>query len=284
MKRWWLLSMGCLSLTGALSFGWADDEKGEKEKSDRPVIKAREEVRKDGDREAPRKDGDKGREEARKKDGDREDEKEGVRREGERKADGDKPRDGERKAEGEKSLKRDGEKPRDGEVKKGGEGDRPREKAPESGVKKPHPEEAAKKKPQSEVGPLHHRLGELHAQLKKAAEAGREEDVARLKREIGELQRAHHPEAGERGERIRIAAQRLMEASEHLRAAGMIDAAESINRQAKEIITHFHATGGKGEPPRPEHTERRHDDRLEDIGAALRKLNERLAILQLPFA
>lgn len=51
MKRWLVLSIGGLSLVGAMSLCWAEDEK--EAKGEKPVVKPREEVRK-GDQDKPR--------------------------------------------------------------------------------------------------------------------------------------------------------------------------------------------------------------------------------------
>lgn len=253
MKRLLLLSIAGLSLAGAMSFGWADEEK--ETKGDKPVVKPREDVRKgEGEKDKP---------------------KDGERRSAEK---NDKPREGEKARDGEK------EKPRregDGERKGDGPKDKPRETE-----KRAHPEAEA----------IEQRLRELHGQLKKHAEAGRHEEVARLKAEIGEIQRAFAAKInsgrgetpgpqGERGEHVKIAVNQLMEAAEHLRKAGMPDVAEHVARQAKEIAHHAGRPDGEHPKVGPHKGERAEhhgeiEERLHDLTNLVKKLHERLEHLE----
>lgn len=261
MKRFLLLSIAGLSLVGAMSFGWADEEK--ETKGDKPIVKPREEVRKaEGEKDKP---------------------KDGEKRTAEK---GDKPREGdkEKPREGEKARDGEKDKPRregDGERKSEGVKDKPRETE-----KRVHPEAEA----------IEQRLRELHGQLKKHAEAGRQEEVARLKAEIGDVQRAFATKMnggrgdkpsphGERGEHVKIAVHQLQEAAEHLRAAGMPDVAEHIARQAKEIAHHQGRPDGehpKTSPPKGERAEHRSEteERLHDLTNLVKKLNERIEHLE----
>lgn len=249
MKHWLLLSVAGLSLSGALSFAIADDQK--KSEGEKPVVTPRE--------------------------------KEGAK--SEREGEKERPKEGEKKVfeKGEKPREGDKERPREGDVKKAErrEADQP---------KKPHPEAEHAKRPNPEAEKIKQRLGELHGQLKKHAEAGRDEDVARLKREIEELHRALAPrggererEPGQRGEHVEIAVKHLFEAAEHLRAAGMPDIAEHIGRQGKEILQHHgRRPHEKDERPRGPEAGRPGalEEQLHDLGQAIRKLNERLEKLE----
>lgn len=158
--------------------------------------------------------------------------------------------------------------------------------------------ELSKKKPNPEQAAFEQRLHELHRHMKEHLEAGRAEEAAQVKREITELQqRARHPHPGERSEHVMIATQRLLEAAEHLRAAGMPDPAENLTRMAHEIrerqdekqVGNVRRKGieshdgpiiaGRPDGEREPHREGL-DDRLHDLTLLVKKLHERLDRLE----
>ncbi len=266
MKRWLWLSIAGLSLSGSVSFLRADEDK--KAEGEKPIVKPREaEVRK-GDRE-----------------GEKDRPKEGERKVAE-KGDKEKPREFSKDKAPEVSK----DKPRkDGEGEREVAKDKPREGEKGRDVPKERGREGeVAKKPHSEAEAIERRMHELHSQLKKHAEAGRHEDVARLKREIEELHRAHAPKGGEhaeRGEHLKQATQHILEASKHLRAAGMPDVAEHLVRQAKEMAQHAGKRGDREHdgPPHAREGARRGEmeEQLHDLALLVKKLNERLERLEM---
>jgi hypothetical protein len=135
------------------------------------------------------------------------------------------------------------------------------------------------------------RLQELAAMAEKLRAAGRDEDAARVQREAEDLRRQlaggrgrGEPEArivkvpAERGENPEARLRDLMARAEKLRAAGQLDEAEKLAREAGELRRQMAERGARGDVPlqRPE---ARRDARPDEYQAALKELRAEMAEL-----